>query len=55
MLALIVSGRRTQEIADRLVISPSTVKYHVGRLFFKLGISSRAELVAVALQRHLLD
>ena len=50
MLALVVAGQRNQEIADRLVISQATVKYHVQRLFSKVGVNTRTELVAAALQ-----
>jgi DNA-binding NarL/FixJ family response regulator len=53
VLALVVRGLRNDEIAHELVISLATVKYHLGHLFAKLVVSSRTELVRVALQRHL--
>jgi two-component system, NarL family, response regulator LiaR len=53
VLALVVRGLHNDQIAHELVITPATVKYHLGHLFAKLVVSSRTELVRVALQRHL--
>ncbi|WP_419992747.1 LuxR C-terminal-related transcriptional regulator [Streptomyces boninensis] len=48
VLRLIGTGLSTQEIADRLILSRSTVKSHVGHIFRKLGVRSRTRLVAIA-------
>ena len=48
VLELIATGRTTQEIADRLGLSPNTVKTHVNRLFEKLEASKRIEAVQKA-------
>jgi NarL family two-component system response regulator LiaR len=53
VLALMVKGLRNSEIAERLTISRSTVKFHVSRILSKLGVSSRTEAVALALQHNL--
>lgn len=53
VLALMVEGLNNAEIADRLVISRSTVKFHVSSILSKLGVSSRTEAVAIALQNNL--
>ena len=55
VLHLMIDGLNNQEIGTRLVIGLSTVKFHVSSILSKLGVSSRAEAVAVALQRRLLS
>ncbi|NPV06568.1 MAG: response regulator transcription factor [Anaerolineae bacterium] len=53
VLALMVQGLSNPEIAERLVVSPSTVKFHVSNVISKLGASRRTEAVAIALQHKL--
>jgi NarL family two-component system response regulator LiaR len=53
VLALIVEGLHNPEIAERLVISRSTAKAHVSNVLSKLGVSNRAEAVALAIQQKL--
>lgn len=48
--ALLAEGLSNREIADRLVVSPETVKAHVARILRKLGAANRAEAVARFLQ-----
>jgi len=54
VLVLMVEGLSNPEIANRLIVSRSTVKFHVSSILSKLGVASRTEAVPMALQSHLL-
>lgn len=54
VVRLLVDGKNNIEIARLLNISRSTVKYHVSAIIAKLGVSNRAEAVAVALKHKLI-
>jgi DNA-binding NarL/FixJ family response regulator len=49
---LIARGLGTAEIAQRLVLSPHTVRDYVKRVFEKVGVASRGELVARLFAEH---
>ncbi|GMR09317.1 MAG: response regulator transcription factor [Anaerolineae bacterium] len=51
IMKLIAEGYTTKEIAEQLVVSPSTVHSHRGNLMQKLNLSKRHELVEYA-RRH---
>jgi len=53
VLGLLVEGLTNPEIAVRLYVSKSTVKFHVSSILNKLQVSSRTEAVAKALQEGL--
>jgi NarL family two-component system response regulator LiaR len=53
ILALMVEGMSNNEIAERLIVSQSTVKFHVSNILSKLGVTGRTEAVALAVKHHL--
>jgi NarL family two-component system response regulator LiaR len=53
VLALLVQGLTNPAIAARLVVSRATVKAHVSSILAKLGASTRAEAIRLALQHQL--
>ncbi len=55
VLALLVEGLSNPEIGERLTISPLTAKFHVSNILSKLGVASRTEAVALAVQHQLID
>jgi NarL family two-component system response regulator LiaR len=53
VLALLVQGLSNNDIAERLVVSNSTAKFHVSSILSKLGASSRTEAVVIAMENNL--
>jgi DNA-binding NarL/FixJ family response regulator len=53
ILALVGRGMSNREIAEHLVLSPLTAKTHVSRLFTKLDVRDRAQLVVLAYEAGL--
>ncbi len=53
ILTLMVQGLPNNEIAERLFVSRSTVKFHVSNILSKLDVKSRTEAVALAIKNHL--
>jgi DNA-binding CsgD family transcriptional regulator len=49
VMMLVASGLQSAEIAERLFLSPETVKSHVHNALSKLGAHTRAHAVAIAL------
>jgi len=53
IVAWVATGRSNTEIADKLVVSPDTVRTHVSRAMLKLRARDRAQLVVFAIQSGL--
>ena len=53
VLGLMIKGLNNNQIAERLVVSVSTAKFHVSSILSKLGATSRTEAVAYAIQNKL--
>jgi LuxR family maltose regulon positive regulatory protein len=48
VLGLIVAGKSNQQIADELIISIGTAKWHVHNILQKLGVNNRPQAIALA-------
>jgi PAS domain S-box-containing protein len=51
VLELVADGKTSTDIADRLVVSPETVRTHLRNARLKLGASTKAQAVAIAMVR----
>jgi two-component system nitrate/nitrite response regulator NarL len=54
ILRLVATGANTRAMADRLHVSPATVRNHVQHILAKLGVHSRLEAAAYATRHRLL-
>jgi NarL family two-component system response regulator LiaR len=54
VLKMMIDGLSNPEIAQKLIVSKSTVKFHVSSILSKMNVSGRTEAVAVAIQKKLL-
>ncbi len=55
ILQKVAYGSTTKEVAEELGISPHTVKTHLERIFEKLGANDRAQAVAIAIRKGILE
>jgi two-component system, NarL family, response regulator LiaR len=53
VLQLLAEGQTNRQIADRLIVTERTAKFHVSSILAKLGAGNRTEAVALANQRGL--
>ena len=54
VLQAVARGDRSKEVAVQLGISERTVKAHLGNIYSKLGVDSRAAAIAIAAQKGML-
>jgi DNA-binding NarL/FixJ family response regulator len=55
VMVLVAGGLSNNEIADRLVLSPATVKSHVSRIMTKLDVRDRSQLVVLAYESGMVN
>ena len=55
VLDMMAQGLTNSQIAERLTVSESTVKFHVRNILSKLGAASRSEAVSLAWQYNLIS
>jgi NarL family two-component system response regulator LiaR len=55
VLEMLVQGLSNNEIAEQLVITVATVKYHISNILKKLGATNRTEAAAHAVQHKLIS
>jgi NarL family two-component system response regulator LiaR len=55
VLKWMVEGLNNTEIAGRMTISLSTVKYHISNILMKLGVDNRVAAVTLAIQKKLVE
>ena len=55
VLSSMIQGLNNNQIADKLVISKSTAKFHVSSILSKLNATSRTEAVSIALKNDLVS
>ena len=55
ILGLVAEGLSNREIADKLVLSPETVKSHVAAILEKLNVSDRTQAAIYAVRNGLVD
>jgi PAS domain S-box-containing protein len=55
VLIFMAEGLSNPKIAEKLVLSPATVRFHVSNILRKLGVATRTEAVALAMRQHLVE
>ena len=55
LLVLAASGLSNSALADRLSVSPNTVKWHLQNIFDKLRVDNRVQAIALAREHGLID
>lgn len=55
IVQIVRTGATNKQVAARLYLSPRTIDYHLRKVFVKLGLSSRAELISLTADHPELD
>ena len=54
VLNLLLEGQSNHHIAEQLIMSPSTVKFHISNILRKMGATNRTKAVALALRHQMI-
>lgn len=52
---LVAEGYKNKEIASMLLLSEQTVKSHLGRIFKKMNVTNRSQLVSLTIKNKMLE
>lgn len=52
ILKHLVDGRDQKAIADQLCLSPHTVRKHIGNIYEKLHVNSKAQAIRLAIKKR---
>ena len=55
IVMLILSGKNKREIADKLLLSVSTIKSNVENIFRKFNVHNKAELIVYVIKNKIVD
>jgi DNA-binding CsgD family transcriptional regulator/N-acetylneuraminic acid mutarotase len=55
VLQYVAAGLTNREIAQKLIISPNTVKVHLSNIFEKINVASRTEATVYAIEHRIVD
>lgn len=54
IVELVAEGYKNKEIASRLFLSEQTIKSHLGRIFRKMHVKNRSQLISLTIRNRLL-
>ncbi len=55
ILSLVADGFSNREIAEKLMVSDNTIKYHMKKVLRKMGVHNRTEAVSSAIRSGIID
>lgn len=53
IVELVAEGYKNREIASRLLLSEQTIKSHLGRIFRKMNVKNRSQLISLTIRNRL--
>jgi len=55
IIALILKGYTNKDIAEKLFVSPNTIKTHLKNIYYKFGVNKKKDLIILSSKGHLID